>query len=106
MVTRSLPNAQDHNRTSFTHVDIFSLTSYTDHICVRVHLRVECVHHQVLNTGSLPTDFWHDIDGLVVCRADRWLSDHEPHCIATLHESSRLLLEPMERGRPRCRSSG
>lgn len=105
MVTRSLPNAQDHDRTNFAHAVVSSLIPHPDHICVRVHLRMECVHHQVLNSRSLPTNFWHDIHGLVLRCADGWLSCHQSHCVATIHRSDRLLLEPMERGRSRCCSS-
>lgn len=67
-----------------------------DDVCVRVHLRVDRVHHQILNPRSLPPHFWHDMDGLVLRGADRKLSDHQPHRSTAIHEASRLLLEPVE----------
>jgi hypothetical protein len=50
-----------------------------DHICLRLHLRLERMLYQVFNPCLLPPHLWHVMAGLVVCLLDRRLPDHKSH---------------------------
>jgi hypothetical protein len=47
-----------------------------DHICIRLHLCMECMYHQILHPRPLPSYLWPVVDGLVLRCPDHRLSDH------------------------------
>jgi hypothetical protein len=58
---------------------------WTDNVCVRLHLRVERVHHQVLHPRAVSPHLWAVVARVVLRRADDGLSRYQPRRAAAVH---------------------
>jgi hypothetical protein len=70
-----------------------------DHFCVCLHLRLECVHYQVLNPGIVSTYLRTFLAWILLRRPYDGLSSDKPHRSSVVHATTIVLLESVVRGR-------
>lgn len=73
-----------------------------DHVRIRLHICLECVHYQIFDPGTVSQNLWHLMASILLCGPHDWLSHREPCRASPLYFAYIILLESVECRIERC----